>query len=808
MKLSTLSTLLCTTLMGIQMAHAEEVQVTEKLDRGLFVATNSSNKIVQWRILPSDIANDYSFSLLRYPNLEDEVGVDTLHLTKNAPSYYLDQSGKYQRYKVSAMKDGVEVPEASSEIQKAEDLVRTIQLVQPAKSSRGATYTPNDASVGDVDGDGQYELIIKWYPSDAQDNGSSGTTSQTYFDCYEIVGPEAGKQLWRIDLGLNVRSGAHYSPFLVYDFDGDGKAEFVVKTAAGTKDAAGNYVSAASQESSITSTDNSKTYVNGNGHVTGGPEFLTIFSGETGQALKTIWYNPNRAMNVGSVGNYGSWESVIGKSTNYNRGERYNACVAYLDGVDKLPSIIMQRGYYTQAFFWAVDWDGNNLTTRWLHKGTNKSSWSVVDGTGKSIASGSGKSSFGQGVHSISVGDVDEDGNDEIVMGSATIDHDGKLLCSTGFGHGDAIHLGHFIPGRKGLQIYMPHEEKDANYGDDLHDAATGEVLYRGTTTSDNGRGMAGDVYYDLGTRTGLDNYYGWEFWSGAESQPLNATNFTAVGSKPSTNFRIYWNGDLFDDLFDGRYSSSTGGCSPRLSLSLGTSTTNIDMNSKFGGQWASCNTTKATPCLQADIWGDWREELILWNQNDPSQIGIFTTPEETKYPVTCLMTDHMYRMGIAWQNSSYNQPPHLGYHLPDAFMARYTLDDESAPLNDTITVDQEMSPIVIHTSHVDTINYTVGLYTNKDLQVNFDKEAQLLTISGTPNKTATLTDSYGITMIAAYNRCKVYPKLVIKQAETGIQQIDSDASDDAPCYDLQGRLIKNPQPKQIHIRQGRRFIN
>lgn len=745
-------------------------QTAEILGRSPLAVTTSSGNLVSWRTLPDDAEKGISYRLTRHQadgsTLVEEIacGAATTYLdTKKSPSFTLE-----------VLTNG-EVTETFADIQ-TESPLRQIKLSRPAGGS-DYTYSPNDCSVGDVDGDGEYEIIVKWDPSNSQDNSKSGKTGNTIFDCYEITGPEAGRQLWRIDLGVNVRAGAHYSPFLVYDFDGDGKAEFVVKTAPGSKDAAGNYVSKAGNIDKIRQiTTNTKDYRNSNGHILSGEEFLTIFSGLTGEALQTIWYWPNHARQAAAGPSNYSW---TGDSYG-NRGHRYNACVAYLSGKDELPSIVMQRGYYTQAYFWAVDWDGKNLTTRWLHQGTSATAWSVTDKDNKKLSSGSGKSSYGQGVHGISVADVDEDGFDEIIMGSATIDHDGSLLCSTGFGHGDAIHVGKFIPGRPGYQIYMPHEESGCKYGDDLHDAATGEILYRGYTDKDNGRGMAGDYIFQFDAATGLDLYPGWEMWSGAMTSPMNAVTQQQIGKKPDTNFRVYWNGNLFDDSFDGRFNSGSNQCDPRIICWNGTSSSTITL-SAIGGKPQSCNYTKATPCLIADLYGDWREEIVCWDGNDAATLDIYTTNYTTKYPVPCLMTDHNYRLGITWQNSSYNQPAHLGYSLSEAFLCQYKVENNQE-LTATITAGEPYR-LAIQTTNCDeyTVNNPKAV---AGMEYTFDNG--LFVYAGTPTDVGTFTRTF--TFKGRYGHdCKATVKLIIQEA-SALTTIKADAQTEAPSFDLMGR--------------------
>ena len=663
----------------------------EKLDRGV-VALPAADKgiFLSWRLLGTDGKN-VCFDVER----DGKVIAHHLKLTN-----YTDRKGSAaSSYRIITYQDEpkMDAP-AEREVSKAvkpwKNLHRSLPINRPAggvtPDGKSYEYTPNDCGVGDVDGDGEYEIILKWDPTNAHDNSHDGYTGDVIFDCYKLD----GTQLWRINLGKNIRAGAHYTQFLVYDFDGDGKAEMICKTSAGSVDAKGRFVSDAATDDGIRELDNHADYRNSRGRILTGPELLTVFNGETGKAMHTIWYQPNRAFGTGKQVEEGehlengfpAYSSVWGDKNNYgNRGERYLAGVAFLEGADKKPSAVMCRGYYTRSYLWAVDFDGKELKTKWLHASITPNDWKVTDADGKVLkeAHGCKATAYAQGAHSLAVGDVDGDGCDEITYGSAAINHDGTLLYSTGLGHGDAQHLADLDPDRPGLEYYMVHEEYP--YGSDLRDARTGEILFRTFDKDDTGRGVAADI--DAQHR-------GYELWCSdapvvrdikgksvsAESslssqknpdadlfRSNEKTSFKAVSRMPAMNFRIYWDGDLQDELLaNGRpphfppYLQKWNG-TEAVALPLSNGKQLYEM-----GNSVSCNWSKATPNLQADLFGDWREEVIYWDKSDASHLNIFTTNIPTEYRVPTLMHDHIYRMGVAWQNVGYNQPPHLGYYLPD----------------------------------------------------------------------------------------------------------------------------------------------
>ncbi|SHK96074.1 hypothetical protein [Fibrobacter sp. UWEL] len=602
-----------TLAMGFGVANA--TRQMEALDRGLVAVKVSNGVYLSWRVLGTD-GNATGFNLYRD-------GSKIASFDGKAASNYTDPQGtSSSKYEVRPVVNGTEKSaDKSVSVWGSQQLV--INLDRPAGGSNASgsyTYSPNDIAVGDVDGDGEYELILKWDPSNSKDNSQKGYTGNVFVDCYKFN----GKKLWRIDLGVNIRAGAHYTQMLVGDYDSDGKAEVAMKTAPGTKDGSGKYIS---KGAAASETNHTKDYRNSSGYVLSGNEYLTIFNGETGVEMATVNYNPAR-------GTVSSWGDSYG-----NRVDRFLATNAYLDG--QKPSMVFQRGYYTRMAVAAFDWDGKTLSQRWYYNAATK-----------------GSECYGQGDHNLSAGDVDEDGFDEIIEGACAIDHNGKFMYRTGLGHGDAIHFGDLDPDHEGLEVWQVHEDKP--YGYELHDARTGTILWRATSDSDNGRGLAADV--DSTSR-------GHEMWSTANSNVYSAKG-TVVGSRYSVNFRIYWDGDLQDELLDGNKISKWNYSSKKFG----------DLVTLEGN---SCNTTKATPNFSGDLFGDWREEVIL--HDGASKLYVYTTTIPTTHRLYTLAHDPIYRNGMSWQNTAYNQPPHLGFWLGAGI--------DKAPTPDIMLVGGEVGP-------------------------------------------------------------------------------------------------------------------
>jgi rhamnogalacturonan endolyase len=587
--------LIVTILLGSIYMPAGALRYVERLNRGLVAVNTGSGYFLSWRQFGTDpLSTTFGFNIYK--------GTTKLNasLITSATSYQ-DNTAGTGTYTVKPVTDGVEGTASEAARVLAQNYL-SVPLQIPAGGTTpdavAYTYSANDCSVGDLDGDGEYEIVVKWDPSNSKDNSQSGYTGDVFLDAYKL----SGTRLWRIDLGRNIRAGAHYTQFIVYDLDGDGKAEVACKTADATIDGRGTVIGSAGAD-----------YRTASGYVLSGPEFLTVFNGQTGAALVTVNYAPLR----GTVGNWGD--------TYGNRVDRFLACVASVDGVR--PSLVMCRGYYTRAVLVAWNWRSGQLTKVWTFDS---------DVSGNSAAAG-------QGNHNISVGDVDRDGKDEIVYGACTIDDNGTLKGCSGVGHGDAGHLADLNPDRTGLEYWQCHEGGACA---DLRDPAGGTVLWTKPGTGDVGRACAADV---------TAAYKGMECWAAGGLGLYTCTGASAGTIPGSVNFTIWWDGDLLRELEDGTSITKYGGGTLLAASNC-----------------ASNNGTKSTPCLVADLWGDWREEII-WRTSDNTALRIYTTTTSTTYRLYTLMHDPQYRLAIAWQNVAYNQPPHPGFYLGEGMILPQT---------------------------------------------------------------------------------------------------------------------------------------
>lgn len=770
---------------------AQTTLAQTKLNRHVMAVPQTSagsSYLVSWRMLDTD--DDYTtFDVIKDGTV---VAADI----NNSTNYLDPQGSPTARYQVATKHHG-QVVSTTEPVMPWQNVYATLRLDRPADVTfHGVVnnYSPNDCSVADVDGDGTLELLVKWEPSSPADNSQGGFTGPTFFDCYKIIeanGLMTAQKLWRIDMGHNIRSGPHYVPFLFYDFDGDGKAEFVVKTGPGTLDGAGRYVSEAADEDVICRVDNEKEYLNLGGQVMYGPEFLTIFNGETGRAIHTVYYNPNRGCFVGGApeGRYDIWGDDYG-----NRSERYLATVAHLDASQpNKASAVMCRGYYTRSYLWAVDFNGSKLSTRWRHASLSDKTVLTHNGKGEkevrtyttsTYAGTSHHTAYAQGNHNISVGDVDGDGMDEVLYGAAAIDHDGTLLWSTGLNHGDAMHVGDLLPDRPGLEVFQIHE--DPPFGMHICDGATGELLIHMTGDGDTARGIAGDFTPDRG----------YEFSYFGDGSMYNAVSGAIVGPACAQNFRVYWDGDVYDEIFTG----IGGGHSQPYLEKYNQGRIGVDGKNLYEhGYSVTCNGTKTTPCLSADIFGDWREEVIVFNNEDKQTLNIFATGHPTGARVPCLLFDHVYRLGIAWQNVGYNQPPHLGYYLPDAVAARFS------PVSDRVlhyvncTGARVLSVTAPDGTTAESLPEGITMYQDTRLcNIAFSGQAD------TPGEWQVTLSSVGSGNGIETNWTFTFDL----GSPDGVEDIkDTKPVYNGYIYDLSGRRVVNPTRKGVYVTNGRKIV-
>ena len=633
---------------------------TEQLNRGTVAVRSGNHVVVSWRVLPSDAA-DEAFDVYR-----NGKKLNAQPLTKGG-SFFIDEHplAKTATYEVR----GGGHPGKFVLKTDAPDGYLPVKLQRPAGGTTpdGEVYTyhANDASVADVDGDGQYEIVLKWDPSNAHDNAHDGFTGPTIFDCYRLD----GRLLWRIDMGINIRSGAHYVPFIFYDLDGDGRAEFMVRTSDGTRDGAGRVIGDAKADYRYRASADAKNpqperewgkYNNKwrpmTGRILSGHEYVTVFNGLTGRAMDTKPYVPER-------GNPSDWGDSYA-----NRSDRMLAAVGYLDGCRA--SAIFCRGYYTRTVLAAWDWDGHELRQHWVFD-TNQPEWA---------------SYAGQGNHNLRVADVDGDGCDEITYGSMAVDHDGRGLYNTGMGHGDAIHLMCFDPQSPELQVWDCHENR--RDGSDFRNARTGKVIFQIPSKSDVGRCMAADIDP---TNPGLEmwstdshgirNIKGEVLYTADDAADPQHQQHLRLGSRHlSVNFGIWWDGDLLRELLDRETVT-------KYNWEKHT----VDQLIKFPGVVFN-NGTKSNPCLAADILGDWREEVIA-RTPESDELRIFVSPVPTDYRLVCLMADVPYRLSVAAQNVGYNQPAEPGFYLGAEMFDAKSASGKDGAINDSNTPLHLMKP-------------------------------------------------------------------------------------------------------------------
>ncbi|MGW1784979.1 rhamnogalacturonan lyase [Streptomyces sp. NPDC002143] len=698
----------------------------EQLDRGLVAAVTPQGVFLSWRLLGNEAIGHSSTGLTGtdFAVYRDGARIATVTDSTN----HVDADGHSDStYRVVPLAHGKATGQGTTVRPWSQSHV-DLPLQKPADgvTPAGETYTyrANDMSVGDVDGDGALEFVVKWDPTNQKDNSQVGYTGTVYVDTYELDGTLKN----RIDLGVNIRAGAHYTQFLVYDFDGDGRSEIMMKTAPGTRsiryrdgrpvseryitmpkadvragyshqddyrmspadyydhvvdmfcgwdqqaevksgqwpatveealgiEAKYDYPLSEADARSLTdyfmdvwapSRSGNNKLRDFQGFILSGPEYLTVFDGATGRELQTVRYKPGRTDDGLRWGDYSGSRIEPG-----NRGDRFLAGVAYLNGTH--PSAIFARGYYSRSTVVSYDWDGKRLKQKWFAD----SGWTPGSNPFQPMSRYGSDPEMGklaaQGFHSLSAADVDGDGRQEIVYGSATLDDDGSLLYSSSdvmppgssapgevypLGHGDAMHVTDIDPSRPGLEIFTVHENTKAPYGMVLRRAEDGTALFGKFAGKDNGRGMVGDVLPD---KPGL------EVWS-----PLGfstATGESLGTTTPGTNQSIRWSADLTTQIVRG-----SGEQTPTVEdWQRGTVLT-------ADGTLAN-NSTKGNPSLVADVFGDWREELLL-RTVDSSAIRIYLSTEVTHHKLYTLLQDPQYRVEVARQQTAYNQPSYPSFYF------------------------------------------------------------------------------------------------------------------------------------------------
>lgn len=654
-------------------SHDASDRPMEKLNRGLVVQSLNGGNYLSWRLMV-DEDEVYGTSQSNVPFNIYKNG--QFLATETYSTNYIDPNGtESDTYQVAPVTNGVEgeksdsvAPFASGSnyfdipVDRPESTLTTTTTITTDEDgndlpesewhteSKVYEYTIGDTSCGDLDGDGEYELIVKWDCA-PRDNSQAGLTGNVYLDAYKLN----GKKLWRIDLGKNIRAGAHYTQFLVYDFDMDGKAEVACKTAPGSIDGTGKYVSETSSVEEIrNANDNTVSYVNQYGYILDGNEYFTAFDGETGKTIDTIYYPIPRL-------DHESWGD-----TNGNRCDRYVASVAWLDG--QRPYAVYWRGYYMgrngrqRHGACGISLENGVLNPKYKFDTYSKDTDAYTPGNEKYV---------GEGNHNMTVADVDDDSNDEFMSATLCYEvNDEDKLMPKWYGgrqHGDALHIGNYDPTNNNFEYFTVHEHGD--FGMTLMDAKTGEEAFHVSDSNDTGRGLMAN--------TGMGGYYQMSSHAGVYIAYGNNV-FKKVNASMGQNFRIFWDGDLYDEELDNINILSWNGAG-RTKIFTADGCTSV-------------NGTKANPALQADLFGDWREEVVYpLTTNDT--LRVYTTNIPSEYKIKSLMFDSVYRSGVASEQSAYNQPPHVSMYMSESTLrGKVTnISIENEPLKKNYTKGEQL---------------------------------------------------------------------------------------------------------------------
>lgn len=644
----------------------------ENLDRGVVAMKVANGTYISWRRLATEPENTV-FQLYRNQEL----------VTEGAITNFSDPNGNLGDNYTVVCNGTMSDPAPVWADNYIEIPLRETPKSETMHTDRNGmyygTYTPGDGSYADLDGDGEYEILMLWNPPDAKDAASGGRTGKVYLDAYKLD----GTFMWTIDMGYNIRAGAHDTMICAADFDNDGAAEVMLRTSDGTVDGQGKVIGDASKGETY---ENSWAALNGGKNLQG-PLYVTCFDGETGAAIDTVDYHPQNTI--------GSMETSLSFGDDFgNRSERYNATIAWIDGVT--PSVVFARGYYggkngrqRQAAA-AYGLKGGKLVQHWAYdtEGNAENYKFVMNGN-----------------HNIEAADVDGDGKDEVSNGPLFWDDDGKILWCSNLLHGDAMHIGDFTPENEGLEIVTVREcsgmqvgegteaykmgLQDAigikdpsltvlNWGISMQDAKTGKFLQAYPGSKDTGRGIAANIGYG-------DSYY--IMW-GAGGTGYHDDKGTDVGNLGlAMNGRIYWDGDLQSELQDHK------GAGKEIAISKYNDSIKKAEDLFVPAGTHSINSTKGNTNGQGDMLGDWREEFVTYVITDETSetnkmtvkgnfdldvevevkrttyqyaLRLYTTNIPTDYNFYTLAHDGVYRNASGAYNNCYNQPPHVSWYMND----------------------------------------------------------------------------------------------------------------------------------------------
>ena len=631
-------------------------------------ASGIASALISWRLLKTDPSN-VAFDIYKSVDGETEVKLNEEPISNTTSWVDADiDVSKTNVYRVTLANQAETLCDYTFTSEMAEKFYHEIRLNMNVPDAL-ITYSPDDIQLGDLDGDGELEIVVKREPYDGANMGVwfNGTT---LLEAYKMD----GTFLWRIDLGINIRSGSHYTSYILYDFDGDGLCEIAFRTSEGTKFADGKIITDANGKvndyrnrqtdgkgwysgAAIARDQNDPSTATTCGLIMEGPEYISICRGYDGREITRIDNIP-RGGEGSKVSRAKYWSEYWGDDFG-NRMDRFFIGVAYLDGIpDETtgarvanPSLIISRGIYKNWQVWALDLKGNELVPRWKFDTADHSSkW------------------LGMCSHCFRVADLDGDGRDEILYGSAAIDDNGSELWCSGNGHGDILHVGKFIKDRSGLQIVASFEESKDYEGQGNGYACQVMNARDGSMITGHGRNLPADAS-DVGRCIVADvdpDSPDFEYWSSTQEGMfscngtglVSTTYPTGIGSGVMYNVAIYWSGQSTREMLD-RGCIVSYKANPDVNKSNKNRLISFDLYGSNQGNHAS----KYNPCYYGDFLGDYREEVIL-GSSDYKSIYIFSTNHPTTHRLPHLMTDHNYDMSQAMQNMGYNQGTNLGYYV------------------------------------------------------------------------------------------------------------------------------------------------